>query len=55
MCEKHKINDLFKSYTYPSPSKAIPNSEINLNDKVNIYAANKNNSKKSCTKIKKSN
>ena len=50
---KHKFNDLFKSYTYPSLNKAIPNSKFNVSDECNINTLNKNKLEKFCSKINK--
>ena len=41
MFKKHKLNSLFKNYTYPSPNKAIRTLESNPRDKININIANK--------------
>ncbi len=53
MCKKCKLNDLFKSYTYPSPNEAIPNSKFDVSNKCNINTANRNELEKSCFKINK--
>ena len=53
MFKKHKLNDLFESYTYPSLNKAIPNSKFNVSNECNINTANKNKLEKSCSKINK--
>ena len=42
MCKKHKLNNLFESYTYPSLNKVILNSKFNVSNECNINAANKN-------------
>ena len=54
MCKKHKLNNLFKSYTYPSLNKAIPNSKFYVSDYAcNIKTESKNKLEKSCSKINK--
>ncbi len=53
MCKKHTFNDLFESYSYPSPNKAILNSKLDVNDECYINTATKNKLEKSCSKIKK--
>ena len=41
-----------KTYTYPSPSKAIHSTKIDLSKKININSSARNKSEKSFSKIK---
>ena len=53
--KKCLINSSFESYAYPSPNKAILNSNFDVSDKSNINSINKTNLEKSCYKIKNTN
>ncbi len=55
ICMKRKINDLLKNYNYPSLSKAILNSKIELKDKVTLIPQLKKYSKKSVLRKKRIN
>ena len=52
ICKKRKLNNSFKSYTYPSQNKAIPNSKFDVSNECNIDTKNKSKLEKSCSKIK---
>jgi len=51
-CKKHKQNSSLKTYTYPSPSKAIPSLSSDTSDikNINIVNANSNASDKIANK-----
>ncbi len=46
MYKKRKLNSLSKTYTYPSPSKAIQSTKNYLSNKLNIDVTTKDKSKK---------
>jgi hypothetical protein len=50
MCKKCKLNVSVNDYTYPSPSKAIPQKKNELNNKVSSEMMQENILKKSCNK-----
>ena len=51
ICKKRKLNSSSKTYTYPSPSKAIRSTKIKLSNKLNIDNMMKDKSEKSFSKI----
>ncbi len=49
-CTKTKLSDSIKRYTYPSPSKANPQTNIKSSKKINFNGTKNEKSKNTCDK-----